>query len=71
MKIREINWIGHLVKTNPIKANLPAFDRKSEALNSKPVLSNVEGSETSPAFRAGMEMRDSVDRGGSWGYGMV
>ena len=26
----KINAIGHLVKTNPIKPNLPVFGRKSE-----------------------------------------
>jgi len=29
-------------KTKPIKANSPAFSRKSETLSSKPVLSNAE-----------------------------
>ena len=33
--IREIYWIGYLVKTNPNKANLPTFGRKYEALSTK------------------------------------
>ena len=33
--IREINWIGHLVKTKPIQSQMPAFGRKSEARNTK------------------------------------
>ena len=28
-EIREINWIGHLVKTNPIQTQSPGFGWKS------------------------------------------
>ena len=47
-------WNGHLVKTNPIQSQSPAFGRKSEALSSKSeitVFSRTQFEKTKPICR--------------------